>query len=135
MTGDVLGEVIDRIKQALGPRGWIDDVRDMEPYLADMRGIYPARTALVARPNATDEVAAVVTICAEAGVGVVPQGGNTGLVGGSIPSDSGDEILLSLGRMNKVRAIDTANNTITVEAGCVLADIQAEAARADRLFP
>ena len=135
MTGDVLGDVIDRIKQALGPRGWIDDVRDMEPYLADMRGIYPARTALVARPNATDEVAAVVTICAEAGVGVVPQGGNTGLVGGSIPSDSGDEILLSLGRMNKVRAIDTANNTITVEAGCVLADIQAAAARADRLFP
>ena len=127
--------VIDRLKQALGPRGWIDDVRDMEPYLADRRGIYPARTNLVARPISADEVAAVVAICAEAGVGIVPQGGNTGLVGGSIPSDSGEEILLSLGRMNKVRAIDTTANTITVEAGCVLADIQAAAAGADRLFP
>jgi D-lactate dehydrogenase (cytochrome) len=131
MTGDVM----DRLKQALGPAGWIDDARDMAPYLADMRGIYPARSPLVARPKSAAEVAAVIKICAEAGVGVVPQGGNTGLVGGSVPSDSGDEIVLSLGRMHKIRAIDAANNTITVEAGCVLADIQAAAARADRLFP
>ncbi len=127
--------VIDHIKQALGAGGWIDDARDMEPYLADMRGIYPARTNLVARPKSAGEVAAVVMICAEAGVGIVPQGGNTGLVGGSVPSDSGEEIVLSLGRMNKLRAIDTTNNTITVEAGCVLADIQAAAAGAGRLFP
>ena len=131
MTGDVM----DRLKQALGPAGWIDDARDMAPYLADMRGIYPARSPLVARPKSAAEVAAVIKICAEAGVGVVPQGGNTGLVGGSVPSDSGTEIVLNLGRMHKIRAIDAANNTITVEAGCVLADIQAAAARADRLFP
>ena len=128
-------EVIDGIKQALGPAGWIDEVSDMAPYLADMRGIYTARTALVALPKSTDEVSAVVKICAGAGVGIVPQGGNTGLVGGSIPGETGDEILLSLGRMNKLRAVDTANNTITVEAGCVLADIQAAAADAGRLFP
>ena len=131
MTGDVM----DRLKQALGPAGWIDDARDMAPYLADMRGIYPARSPLVARPKSAAEVAAVIKICAEAGVGVVPQGGNTGLVGGSVPSDSGTEIVLNLGRMHKIRAIDAANNTITVEAGCVLADIQAAAARSDRLFP
>ena len=131
MTGDAM----DRLKQALGPAGWIDDARDMAPYLADMRGIYPARSPLVARPKSAPEVAAVIKICAEAGVGVVPQGGNTGLVGGSVPSDSGTEIVLNLGRMHKIRAIDAANNTITVEAGCVLADIQAAAARADRLFP
>jgi len=128
-------DVVERIKQALGPAGWIDEVQDMAPYLADMRGIYTAHTALVARPKSAQEVAAVVTICAGAGVGIVPQGGNTGLVGGSVPSESGDEILLSLGRMNKVRSLDSANNTITVEAGCVLADIQAAAARAERLFP
>ena len=128
-------DVVERIKQALGPAGWIDEVQDMVPYLADMRGIYTAHTALVARPKSAQEVAAVVTICAGAGVGIVPQGGNTGLVGGSVPSESGDEILLSLGRMNKVRSLDSANNTITVEAGCVLADIQAAAARAERLFP
>ncbi|MFP6729100.1 MAG: FAD-binding oxidoreductase [Alphaproteobacteria bacterium] len=128
-------DVVECIKQALGPAGWIDEVQDMAPYLADMRGIYTAHTALVARPKSAQEVAAVVTICAGAGVGIVPQGGNTGLVGGSVPSESGDEILLSLGRMNKVRSLDSANNTITVEAGCVLADIQAAAARAERLFP
>ena len=127
--------VIDRLKQALGSGGWIDDARDMAPYITDMRGIYAARTSLVARPNSTDQVAAVVKICAEAGVGLVPQGGNTGLVGGSVPRESGADILLSLGRLNKVRDIDPANNTITVEAGCVLADIQAAAAGAGRFFP
>ena len=128
-------EVIERIKQALGPKGWLEDPHDVAPYVTEPRGLYRASAALVARPKSAAEVQAVVKNCAEAGVGIVPQGGNTGLVGGSIPSEHGGEIVLSLGRMNAVRAVDAANYTITVEAGCVLADIQAAAAEAGRLFP
>ena len=126
---------LDRIRDIVGPSGWIDDPRDMEPYLVEPRDRYRGRAALVVRPAATDEVAAVVGICAEAGIGIVPQGGNTGLVGGSIPLEHGNEIVLSLSRMKAVRSIDPANFAITVDAGCVLADIQAAAAAVDRLFP
>jgi FAD/FMN-containing dehydrogenase len=90
---------------------------------------------MVVRPASTQEVAEVVKICAAAGIGIVPQSGNTGLVGGGIPHDHGEEIVLSLGRMNRVRAIDPLNYTITVEAGCILASVQKAAADADRLFP
>ena len=128
-------DVLERLKEAVGPKGWISDAHDIEPHLVEPRGLYHGCTPLVLRPASTDEVAAVVKICAEAGVGVVPQGGNTGLVGGSVPDERGGEIVLSLGRMNAVRGIDPENDTITVEAGCVLADVQAAAAAADRLFP
>ena len=128
-------DAVGRIKSALGPAGWIADRNGMAPYLAERRGIFKAAAALVARPASAAEVAAVVSICAEAGIGIVPQGGNTGLVGGSVPREHGGEIVLNLGRMNAVRAIDPENDTITVEAGCVLADIQAAAADAGRLFP
>ncbi len=127
--------VIDRLKEALGPGGWIDDAHDMAPYLTDRRGLYPAASALVARPKCVAEVQSVVRICTEANIGIVPQGGNTGLTGGSVPNERGNEILLSLSRMNAIREIDAANSTITVEAGCVLVDIQTAAADADRLFP
>ena len=127
--------VIDRLKEALGPGGWIDDAHDMAPYLTDRRGLYRAASALVTRPKSVAEVQAVVRICAEANVGIVPQGGNTGLTCGSVPNELGNEIVLSLSRMKTIREIDAANSTITVEAGCVLADIQTAAAEADRLFP
>ncbi len=128
-------EALARIKAAVGPKGWIDDPAEMAPYLVEPRGLYRARTPLVVRPANREEVAAVVAICAEEGVAIVPQGGNTGLVGGSIPFEEGREIVLSLARMTRVRAIDPANDTITVEAGCLLADVQAAAAAVDRLFP
>ena len=128
-------DALARIKDAVGAAGWTADANDMAPYLAEPRGLYHGRAAMVVRPANTAEVAAVVRLCAEAGIGIVPQGGNTGLVGGSVPYESGDEIVLSLGRMNAVRALDAVNGTITVEAGCVLADVQAAAAAADRLFP
>ncbi|MFQ5783537.1 MAG: FAD-binding oxidoreductase [Alphaproteobacteria bacterium] len=128
-------EALDRIKSAVGPNGWISDERDMAPYLVEPRGRYRGHAALVVRPANREEVAEVVRLAAEAGIAVVPQSGNTGLVGGSIPFERGDEVVLSLGRMNRVRALDPENYTITVEAGCVLADVQAAAARADRLFP
>src|SRR5262249_51443336 len=81
------------------------------------------------------EVAAVVRICAETGTAIVPQGGNTGMCGGATPSAGGGEIVLALGRMNRIREIDPLNNTMTVEAGCILADLQQAAADADRIFP
>jgi FAD/FMN-containing dehydrogenase len=124
-----------RLWDALGPAGLITDPGDMTPYLVEQRGLWVGKAALIARPAATGQVSAVIAICAEYGIPVVPQGGNTGLVGAGIPFEQGNEIVLSLGRMNHVRALDPLNNTITVEAGCVLADVQRAAAEADRLFP
>ena len=135
MVGQISGEVIERIKAVVGPKGWIADAADIAPYLEEQRGTFHGATALVVRPATTAEVAAVVELCAASQTPIVPQGGNTGLCGGAVPHEHGGELLLSLSRLDAIRAIDPANNTITVEAGCVLADIQAAAAAADRLFP
>jgi len=124
---------LERIKSAVGPRGWLDDPAEQEPYLTEARRLGAAR--LVVRPASTAEVAAVVRICAEARLPIVPQGGNTGLVGGGVPPEDGDNIVLALGRMNRIRAIDPVNFTMTVEAGCILAQLQEAAAEIDRLFP
>jgi FAD/FMN-containing dehydrogenase len=124
-----------QIKEAVGPAGWIVDPADIEPYLVEARRLYRGATRLVVRPSATAEVAAVVRICAAAKLAIVPQGGNTGLVGGGVPPADRDNIVLALGRMNRIREIDAANFTMTAEAGCVLADLQHAAAEADRLFP
>ena len=122
-------------KQAVGPAGWIADPQDLEPYLVEARRLYRGATRLVVRPASTAEVAAVVRICAEAGLAIVPQGGNTGLVGGGVPPEDRDNIVLALGRMNHIRAIDPVNFTMTVEAGCILANLHQAAAESDRLFP
>jgi len=126
---------LERIKSAVGPRGWLDDPAEQEPYLTEARRLWRGATRLVVRPASTAEVAAVVRICAEARLPIVPQGGNTGLVGGGVPPEDGDNIVLALGRMNRIRAIDPVNFTITVEAGCILAQLQEAAAEIDRLFP
>ena len=105
------------------------------PYLVDWRGRYRGQALAVLRPGSTEEVAAVIRICAKNNVPVVPQGGNTGLCGAATPDDSGRAVVVSLARMNKVRAIDTDNDTITVEAGCILQALQEAARAADRLFP
>jgi len=126
---------IEHIKAVVGSRGWIADARETEPYLVEARGLYRGATRLVVRPASTAEVAAVVQICAEAKLPIVPQGGNTGLVGGGVPPEDGHNIVLALGRMNRIRALDPVNFTMTVEAGCILADLQQAAAEADRLFP
>ena len=126
---------LERIKEAVGPRGWVSDPSEEEPYLVEARRLYRGATRLVVRPASTAEVAAVVRICAEARLPIVPQGGNTGLVGGGVPPQDGHNIVLALGRMNRIRALDPANFTMTVEAGCILAHLQQVAAEADRLFP
>lgn len=126
---------IDALKAAAGPNGWLEDPADTEPFLNDERDLFHGVSPLVLRPTSTEDVAAIVRICAEHDIGIVPQGGNTGYCGGATPGQSGDEIVLSLGRINKIRDIDPLNYTITVEAGCILADIQRATDDADRLFP
>ncbi len=108
---------------------------DVARYLTDWRRRYTGRAVAVVRPADTGQVAAVVRYCADTGLAVVPQGGNTGLVGGATPDASGHAVVLSTERMRAIRAIDPINDTITVEAGCTLAALQAAAADAGRLFP
>ena len=108
---------------------------DAEPYLTDWRKRYSGRAQAVVRPGSTEEVAAVVRACADARAPMVPQGGNTGLVGGGTPDDSGAAVVVSLRRMQRVRSIDSANDTLTVEAGCVLQAVQQAAHSHGRLFP
>ncbi|MGW5668983.1 FAD-binding oxidoreductase [Micromonospora sp. NPDC003776] len=131
MTADL----VDRLRQVVGSAAVLTDPGDMAGYLTDWRGAYRGRAAAVVRPGSTDEVAAVVARCAEAGVGVVPQGGNTGLCGGAVPDGSGRQVVLSLTRMRRIRDLDMANQTITVEAGAVLRSVQDAAAAVGRLFP
>ena len=112
-----------------------DPATDLSAWELDWRKRIRGRALAVVRPGNMQEVAAVVKACAAAGTAIVPQGGNTGLVVGGVPDDSGTQIVLSLGRMQAVRAIDPANLTITVEAGCVLQNLQAAAEAAGFLFP
>ena len=108
---------------------------DMAPHLVDWRGRYRGAARCVVRPATTNEVSAVVRACAEVGVAMVPQGGNTSLCGAGIPDAGGEAVLINLTRMNKIRAIDPANSTITVDAGCVLQAVQEAAFEVGRLFP
>ena len=107
----------------------------MFPYLGDWRGRYRGAARCVVRPATTEEVSAVVRACADAAVAMVPQGGNTSHCGASIPDHSGTAVLISLSRLNRIRVIDAPNNTMTVEAGCVLQALQEAALAAGRLFP
>ena len=124
--------VLLALREAVGARGWVDDPGALAAHLAEERGRYQGACAAVVRPGSTEEVAAVVRICAEAGLPVVPQGGNTGLVGGGVP-DGG--VVVSLARMNKIRAIDPLNRTVTAEAGVILSELQDAASAAGALFP
>jgi FAD/FMN-containing dehydrogenase len=108
---------------------------DTDSYTLDWRGRYRGSAVAVARPDSVEQVAAVVRLCASHGVPLVPQGGNTGLCGGATPFNDGKALVLSLARLNRVRAIDTDNDTITVEAGCILQAVQQAAQDAGRLFP
>jgi FAD/FMN-containing dehydrogenase len=108
---------------------------DTKPYFTDWRRQYSAPAICVVRPASTAEVAKVVALCARESVAVVPQGGNTGLSGGSVPTGRRAELVLSLSRMNRIRSIDPLNDTLTAEAGCVLAAVQKAADEAGRLFP
>lgn len=119
----------------LGEANVLTEPHDTAAYVTDWRGRYTGRTCAVLRPASATEVAEVVRLARQHRVALVPQGGNTGLSGGATPDESGAQAVLSLARMRAVRAVDTANDTITVEAGCVLAEVQSAARAAGRLFP
>ena len=108
---------------------------EVAPFLTDWRKLWHGKALAVAQPDTPEDVAAVVRWCVEEGVPIVPQGGNTGLSGGATPDASGRALLLSLVRLNRIRAVDTLNNTITVDAGCILHAVQQAADEAERLFP
>jgi FAD/FMN-containing dehydrogenase len=128
-------ELIMALQEAIGVAQVLTADADKGPFQTDWRRQFKGEALCVARPGSTAEVSAVVRACAAHGTSIVPQGGNTGLCGGSVPQSGGREVVVSLSRMNRVRALDPLNNTITVEAGCVLASIQSAALAADRLFP
>jgi FAD/FMN-containing dehydrogenase len=124
----------ERLRDILGARGVIEDEERRAPCCASWDGAFVVPADLVLRPASTAEVSATVAACAEAGVPMVPQGGNTGLAGGAQPIRPGG-VIISLERMRALRALDLENDTITVEAGMTLAEVQTHAAAADRLFP
>ena len=128
-------DTLARMKAVVGPKGFIDAASNMAPYLTERRDLYTGRAAAILRPASTEEVSALMAIAHDMGTKIVPQGGNTGLVGGQIPFETGDEVVLSLSRMNRIVALDAANNTLTVEAGVTLAAAQAAADKGGRLFP
>ncbi|MFZ2030270.1 MAG: FAD-binding oxidoreductase [Vitreimonas sp.] len=125
-------DLYERLAARLGPKGYVTDAADLAPYLKEWRGKFAGATPFLAMPTNTEETADVVRLCAEAGAAITPQGGNTGLVGGQIPEG---EVLVSLKRMNRIRSLDAANDSLIAEAGVVLANVQQAAADSDRLFP
>lgn len=134
MSGSAFSDSLAQIRAILGPEG-VRSEEDGEPLLVDQLGRYRGRAALIASPANTAELAQVVGVCAQAGIGIVPQGGNTGYCGGATPDENGTQILVTLARMNRIRELDSVNFTATVEAGVLLADLQRAAAAADRFFP
>jgi FAD/FMN-containing dehydrogenase len=128
-------ELTARLRDVVGAAGLVTEPDQLAGYLTDWRDAYRGRAEVVVRPATTAEVAAVVTLCRDAGVALVPQGGNTGLCGGAVPDGSGEQVVLSLTRLRRIREVDPANQTITVEAGVVLQQVQEAAAAVDRFFP
>ena len=126
---------LQKLKNTLGPKGWIEDKEIIEPYLLEERGLFRGESSLLLKPKNTEEVSKILKLCNEHNIKVVPQGGRTGLCGGTIPSENGQEIMLSLERMNKIKDLNEANFTITVDAGCILNNIQNIADEKNFLFP
>jgi FAD/FMN-containing dehydrogenase len=128
-------EILARFAAIAGDKGALTAREDTEPYLNEWRGLYQGRTPMVLRPQTVEQVSAILKLAHEERIAIVPHGGNTGLVGGQIPFESGGEIVLSLSRMKAIRTADALGNTLTAEAGATLQSIQEAAAAVDRLFP
>jgi FAD/FMN-containing dehydrogenase len=127
--------LLDSLSALLGPRGLLTAPEDLAPHLSDWRALYQGATPCVLRPADTSELAAAVKLCAAAGVPLVPQGGNTSMVGGAVPDEGGRQVVVSLTRLNRIRAIDPVDMTMTAEAGVVLKTAQLAAQEAGCLFP
>ncbi len=127
--------LLDAIRAVVGDRGLLTDRSDTAPYSEDWRRLYQGRTAAVIRPGTTEELAAVVKLCAQFSAPIVPQGGNTSMVGGAVPNEDGSELVLSTARLNRIRDLDPADMTLTIEAGVTLKAAQLAAAEQDCLLP
>jgi FAD/FMN-containing dehydrogenase len=134
-TAPVTPAILDALRAIVGDKGLIVDEQGKQPFVTDWRGVLAGQAAVVVRPANTAEVSKVVKLCHDNGIAIVPQGGNTGLMGGATPWPTHRGILLSLGRMNHVLNVDPVGYSMTVEAGCILQTLQETAAAHDRLFP
>ncbi len=126
-------EMIARFKTIVGDKYAVTDPADIAPYVTEERNLFHGHSPLILRPGSTAEVSAICKLASEHRIALVPQGGNTGLVGGQTPHNG--EVVISMRRMDRIREVDTASNTMTCEAGVILQNAQARAADADRLFP
>ena len=133
--GIAIPDLLEKLRARLGERGVLTNPADTAPYCEDWRLLYRGRTPAVLRPATTPEVADAVRICAAAGVPIVPQGGNTSMVGGAAPNEDGSQIVLSLSRLNRVRGIDPVDMTMEIEAGVTLKAAQEAASDAGCLLP
>ena len=127
--------LIGRFAAIVGPRHALTDPAETEPFAIERRGLWPGATPLVLRPGSVSEVAAILRLASETATPIVPQGGNTGFVGGQVPDAGGREVVLSLSRLNAIREIDVSSNTVTAEAGVTLHALREAADAAGRLFP
>lgn len=126
---------LDQALAILGRKGFIDDPRDIAPHMVEWRGLYHGRTPFVAKPGNVTEVSELVQLCQKFGVSIVPQGGNTGLVGGGVPDSMGQQLLISTTRLNKIRQFEPLDEVMVVEAGVTLQETQNHAAEQGLLFP
>src|SRR6187455_3259607 len=134
-ANSISDEALQRLRSIVGPQGFLDQPADLAAFTTDHRKLYQGATPLVLRPDSTAQVAGILRLCHDAGIAVVPVGGNTSYCGGATPNAEGNQIVVSMSRMRRIRAVDPANYTMTLEAGCVLAEAQAAASSVDRLFP
>lgn len=128
-------DVLERFVAIVGDSNVLSDPADIAPRLIENRGLYQGASPLVLKPGSTEEVSAILTLASETGTPIVPQTGNTGLVGGQVPGSSGRELIVSLERMNRIRDIDPVANILVADGGTILADVQRAAGGVDRLFP
>ncbi len=135
MTDAASAALLDRFTAIVGERNALRAANDIAPYLVENRGLYHGASPLVLKPASVEEVSAILKLASETRTPVVPQGGNTGLVGGQTPREGGHDIVVSLERLNRIRDIDPVANVVVADGGCILADIQRAASGVNRLFP
>ena len=128
-------QLTERLRSIVGPAGLVTGADERSPFLSDHRRLYHGEALAIVQPRTTAEVSAVLALCDAQRIGVVPHGGNTGYCGGATPDESGRQLVLSLARLNRIRRVDPANDCLTAEAGCLLADVQRAATEAQRYFP
>ncbi|MBT8068175.1 MAG: FAD-binding oxidoreductase, partial [Gammaproteobacteria bacterium] len=128
-------KLLEQLRDIVGVKDCVTDPDELQPNLTEWRGNYVGKTAALIKPSSAQEVAAIVTACAEVGAAIVPQGGNTGMCGGAVPDASGNQVILSLEKMDGIRSVDAENFSMEVDAGCILAKAQDAAKASGRYLP